>query len=197
MARQSSERANMDTKVTLSVEDGEAEPVRRPSAKQFRFGYLIHDVSRLRRIIMDDIMRPYGITRSQWAMLSALSRSGNMGMTQVDLARLLEIGKVTAGGLLERMETTGHIERRADSSDGRARRVFITEQGYETIRLMIAVASKANKRIMRGVSAEEAKIAEKVMFKIKLNLKDIHEEAALNGKTEEFGSLLKSAEDDL
>lgn len=167
---------------TGNVTGGDA---RRPSAKQFRFGYLIHDVSRLRRIVMDDIMRPYGITRSQWSMLSALSRSGNSGMTQVDLARLLEIGKVTVGGLLERLETTGHIERRADSSDGRARRVFITERGYETIRLMIAVASKSNKRIMKGLTAEEAKIAERALFKIKLNLKDIHEESLLNGKSEE------------
>lgn len=167
---------------TGNVTGGDA---RRPSAKQFRFGYLIHDVSRLRRIVMDDIMRPYDITRSQWSMLSALSRSGNSGMTQVDLARLLEIGKVTVGGLLERLETTGHIERRADSSDGRARRVFITERGYETIRLMIAVASKSNKRIMKGLTAEEAKIAERALFKIKLNLKDIHEESLLNGKSEE------------
>jgi DNA-binding MarR family transcriptional regulator len=161
------------------------DPARRPSAKQFRFGYLIHDVSRLRRIVMDDIMRPYGITRSQWSMLSALSRSGNSGMTQVDLARLLEIGKVTVGGLLERLESTGHIERRADSSDARARRVFITDQGYETIRLMISVASKADKRIMKGLDAAEAKLAEKVLFRIKLNLKDIHQESMLDGNSEE------------
>lgn len=179
------------------LDGGGSIPRRRPSAKQFQFGYLIHDVSRLRRIVMDDIMRPYGITRSQWAMLSALSRSGNTGMTQVDLARLLEVGKVTVGGLLERLETTGHIERRADSSDGRARRVFITDQGYETISVMIAVASKANKRIMKELSAEESKIAERVLFKVKLNLKDIHEESVLNGKAEEFGSLLKVTEDDL
>lgn len=175
----------------------EVQPVRRPSAKQFRFGYLIHDVSRLRRIIMDDIMRPYGITRSQWSVLSALSRSGKGGMTQVDLSRLLEVGKVTVGGLLERLEVTGHIERRADSSDGRARRVFITDQGYETISLMIAVASKANKSIMKGLTAEEARIAEKVLFKVKLNLKDIHEESALSAKVEEFGSFLKFSEEDL
>jgi MarR family transcriptional regulator for hemolysin len=187
----------MAAKATPPAEGTSEDPARRPAAKQFRFGYLIHDVSRLRRIIMDDIMRPYGITRSQWVMLSTLSRSGNTGMTQVDLARLLEVGKVTVGGLLERMETTGHIERRPDNSDGRARRVFITEQGYETIRLMIAVASRANKRIMRGVSAEEARMAEKVLFKLKLNLKDIHEESLLNGKPEEFGSFLKSSEDDL
>lgn len=190
----------MATKAKMETPDATApgsDDARRPAAKQFRFGYLIHDVSRLRRIVMDDIMRPYGITRSQWSMLSALSRSGNSGMTQVDLARLLEIGKVTVGGLLERLETTGHIERRADSSDGRARRVFITEQGYDTIRLMIAVASKSNKRIMKGLTAEEAKIAERALFKIKLNLKDIHEESTLSGKPEEFGSMLKMSEDDL
>jgi DNA-binding MarR family transcriptional regulator len=146
---------------------------------------------------MDDIMRPYGITRSQWSMLSALSRSGNSGMTQVDLARLLEIGKVTTGGLLERLEASGHIERRADTSDARARRVFITEKGFETIGLMIAVAGKANKRIMKGLSAEEAKLAEKLLFKIKLNLKDIHHEHVLTGKTDDSASYIKQTEDDL
>lgn len=170
---------------------------RRPSAKKFAFGYLIHDVSRLRRIVMDDIMKPYSITRAQWSMLSALSRSGNQGMTQVDLARLLEIGKVTTGGLLERLEASGHIERRPDDNDARARRVFITEKGYETIGLMIAVASKANKRIMKGLTPEEAKIAEKVLFKVKMNLKDIHEEHVLNGKAETSLAFLKATEDDL
>lgn len=166
---------------------------RRPSAKQFRFGYLIHDVSRLRRIVLDDIMRPYGITRSQWETLSALSRSGNSGMTQADLARLLEVGKVTVGGLLERLEATGQIGRRADDSDGRARQVFITDQGYDTIRLVIAIAAKADKQNIRGLIAEEVKDEEKVLFKIKLNLKDIHEKSVLNGKSEELGGIFKVA----
>lgn len=181
------------------AEDGavEGDTKRRPAARKFRFGYLIHDVSRLRRIVMDDIMRPYGITRSQWSVLSALSRSGNTGMNQVDLARLLEIGKVTVGGLLERLESSGHIERRADSTDGRARRIYITEQGFETIELMIAVAGKANKRIMKGLTTEEARIAEKALFKIKLNLKDIHEENILNGRAEDAAGVLKISEDDL
>ena len=167
---------------------------RRPAAEQFPFGYLIHDVSRLRRIMMDAVMRPYNITRSQWSTLSSLSRSGNSGMTQVDLARRLEIGKVTVGGLLDRLETTGQIERRADRSDGRARRVFVTDQGFETIRLMVAVSLKANKLIMNGLTAEEAKIAERALFKIKLNLKDIHEENMANGKPEELDSVFKASE---
>lgn len=188
--------AKIENPATDAGPDAAAD-ARRPAAEQFQFGHLIHDVSRLRRIMMDDVMRPYSITRSQWSTLSALSRSGNSGMTQVDLARLLEIGKVTVGGLLDRLETAGQIERRADRSDGRARRVFVTAQGFETIRLMVAVSLKANKRIMNGLTAEEAKTAERALFKIKLNLKDIHEESMANGKPEELGSVFKASEKEL
>src|SRR5215210_165820 len=80
---------------------------KKPEAKPFRFGFLIHDVSRMRRTLFDEEMKPLGITRSQWWALSALSRR-NDGMMQVDLAKLLEVGKVTVGGLIDRLEATGH-----------------------------------------------------------------------------------------
>ena len=161
---------------------------KRPSAKQFRFGYLVHDVSRIRRTVMDQVMRPYGITRSQWSVLSALSRGGNDGMMQVDLARLMEVGKVTVGGLVDRLEASGHVERRADATDRRAKRVFITEQGYEVIRLMVAVSTKINRRILKGLTPAEVQTVEKALMQVKRNLKEFAQETAQTGKTEEFGS---------
>ncbi|WP_327753811.1 MarR family transcriptional regulator (plasmid) [Sphingobium sp. SJ10-10] len=147
-----------------------AEP---PSAQQFTFGYLVHDVSRIRRTMMDLIMRPYDITRSQWSVLSTLSRGGNNGMTQVDLARLMEVGKVTVGGLVDRLEASGHVERRADPTDRRAKRVFITDQGYEVIRLMIDVASKANENLLADSTPEEIEVCELVLSRAKKRLKTI------------------------
>ena len=161
---------------------------KRPSAKQFRFGFLVHDVSRIRRTVLDHVMRPYGITRSQWWVLSALSRSGNDGMMQVDLARLLEVGKVTVGGLIDRLEASGHVRRSADATDRRAKLVFITEQGFEVIRLMITVSAKVNRRSLKGLTPDEVRIAEKVLLKVKHNLKEIAEKTAQSGKGEEFGS---------
>jgi MarR family transcriptional regulator for hemolysin len=151
---------------------------KRPSAKQFRFGYLVHDVSRIRRSVMDDVMRPYGITRAQWSMLSTLSRGGNNGMTQVDIARLLEVGKVTVGGLIDRLEASGHVERRADAEDRRAKRVFITEKGYDVIRLMVTVASKINRRVLKGLSPIEVETVERALLQVKRNLKAIADEVA-------------------
>lgn len=176
-------------KVAASKRQEAAEKAaKRPSAKQFRFGYLVHDVSRIRRTVMDQVMRPYGITRSQWSVLSALSRGGNDGMMQVDLARLMEVGKVTVGGLVDRLEASGHVERRADATDRRAKRVFITEQGYEVIRLMVAVSTKINRRILKGLTPAEVQTVEKALLQVKRNLKEFAQETAQTGKAEEFGS---------
>lgn len=164
----------------------------RPSAQQFTFGYLVHDVSRIRRTVMDLVMRPYGITRAQWSVLSALSRGGNDGMMQVDLARLMEVGKVTVGGLVDRLETSGHVERRPDAKDRRAKRVFITEQGYEVIRLMVEVAAEVNERILADSTKEEVEICEKVLGRVKRNLKDIYSE--YGDTIQDFGSQLNGTE---
>ena len=96
-----------------------------------RFGFLIHDVSRLRRVVVDRALKPLGVTRSQWWVLAFLSRRD--GMTQTALAADLDLTKVAIGGLLDRMEAAGFVERRADQSDGRARRVYLTRQGAKMV----------------------------------------------------------------
>lgn len=172
---------------SVKVVEPKIKPIKRPSAKQFRFGYLVHDVSRIRRVVMDEVMRPYGITRAQWSMLSTLSRGGNNGMMQVDIARLLDVGKVTVGGLIDRLEASGHVERRADAEDRRAKRVYITEKGYDVIQLMIAVASKINRRSLKGVSAEDLEVVERSLVQIKRNLREIADEANITSKAREKG----------
>src|SRR5271156_4844487 len=114
-----------------------------------RFGFLIHDVSRLRRIVVDRALKPLGITRSQWWVLAFLSRRD--GMTQTALAADLDLTKVAIGGLLDRMEAAGFVERRADQSDGRARRVYLTRAGAK----MIAA-------IRESVEAVELEILERI-----------------------------------
>src|SRR3546814_13314439 len=93
----------------------------RPEAVRFRFGYLLHDVSRNRRTLIDHWMKPLGITRAQWPLLSALSRGGNDGMMQVDLARLLVVGKVTIGGPDDRLERGEYVQRRPHPNARRAK----------------------------------------------------------------------------
>ncbi len=109
----------------------EGKPVQKDLNSSLRFGFLIHDVSRLRRIVVDRALKPLGITRSQWWVLAFLSRRD--GMTQTALAADLDLTKVAIGGLLDRMEAVGFVERRADPNDGRARRVYLTKAGAKLV----------------------------------------------------------------
>ena len=153
--------------------DPSVDATTRPSAKPFRFGFLVHDVSRMRRTLFDEQMKPLGVTRSQWSVLAWLSRRGNDGRMQVDLARDLDVGKVTIGGLIDRLEASGHVERRLDSTDRRARRIFITNRGFETIRQMHTVGTQLNEKILAGVSAKDRAITEATLARVKENIRGL------------------------
>jgi len=143
----------------------------KPAAKPFRFGFLVHDVSRMRRTLFDDAMRPLGITRSQWSVLAVLSRSKHEGMMQVEISRFMDLGKVTIGGLIDRLQAQGYVERRMDPADRRARRVYITDKGFEVIAQMQKVGTKLNRSILAGVSREEQRITEETLARVKANIR--------------------------
>lgn len=143
----------------------------RPSVTPFRIGFLVHDVSRMRRTLFDQAVKPLGLTRSQWWVLANLSRHEGGGMMQTELAHLLDVGKVTVGGLIDRLEASGHVERRPDAVDRRAKRIFITAKGYRVIEAMSAVGAELNEVILNGVDPAHVKIAEDVLHDIKENLR--------------------------
>ncbi|MFD2136796.1 MarR family winged helix-turn-helix transcriptional regulator [Novosphingobium resinovorum] len=94
----------------------------------------------MRRIVVDRALKPLGITRSQWWVLAFLSRRD--GMTQTALAADLDLTKVAIGGLVDRMEAGGFVERRADERDARARRIYLTKAGQKLV-------AAIRKRLMR------------------------------------------------
>src|SRR4030088_465640 len=90
---------------------------------ELRLGFLIHDVSRLRRSAFDRCLKALNVTRSQWWVLAYLSRQD--GMTQTRLAEELDVGKVAMGGLIDRLEKGGLVRRASDELDRRIKRIFL------------------------------------------------------------------------
>ncbi len=137
----------------------------------FRAGFLIHDVSRLRRTLFDQRLKPMGITRSQWWVLTNLSRHDSAeGYTQIDLARLLDVGKVTLGGLIDRLEENGLVTRVPDKEDRRSKRVLMSRKGKLLIHKLEAVGVAVNTEIMENISELEAQQLIDVLAKMKKNL---------------------------
>ena len=163
----------MTTEPKKKTKQREAPVASRPVVKPFRFGFLVHDVSRMRNTLFDEVMRERGVTRSQWSVLANLSRVGRDGMMQVDIARHMDVGKVTIGGLIDRLEAAGFVERRLDEEDRRARRIFITDKGFEVIAEMQKAGNKLNRSILMGVSAEDQRITEDTLARVKANIREM------------------------
>ena len=140
-------------------------------SQDFRIGFLVHDVSRMRRTLFDQAMKPLGITRSQWWVLSQLSRHSREGMLQTELARDLDVGKVTVGGLIDRLEASGYVKRTPDASDRRAKRIVITEQGRVVLKQMVSVGQALNQIILDGLSTAEIEQAEQILLVMKDNIR--------------------------
>jgi len=133
-----------------------------------RFGFLIHDVSRMRRIVVDRALKPLGITRSQWWILAFLSRRDGMKLTA--LATDLDLTKVAVGGLIERMETAGFVQRRNDDRDARAKRVFLTAEGTRLVNRIRQQVDDVEADILATVSEAELDAAADALVKIKHRL---------------------------
>ena len=74
--------------------------------------FLIHDVARLVRQEADRRARAHGMTRAQWVILIWLERQP--GLSQKELAEILEVEPITVARLIDRLEARGMVERRAD-----------------------------------------------------------------------------------
>ncbi len=136
----------------------------------FRIGFLIHDVSRLRRTVVDHALRPMGITRSQWWVLVNLSGRKRGGIRQTELARVMDVGKVTLGGLIDRLEARGLVRRYADPTDRRAKRVIMTAKGSRLLADVQEIAAKLNAQIMSGIQRNDVSRAESVLHRMKRQL---------------------------
>jgi DNA-binding MarR family transcriptional regulator len=84
---------------------------------------LMHDVARMLRTRFDQYARTRGLTRAQAIILSRLSRQP--GLSQNEMAAICEVEPITVGRLIDRLEARGLVERRADPSDRRIRRLHL------------------------------------------------------------------------
>jgi DNA-binding MarR family transcriptional regulator len=146
---------------------------------ELRLGFLVHDVSRLRRSVVDRVLKPLGVTRSQWWVLAFLYRAD--GMSQVALAEELDLGKVALGGLIDRLERTGLVSRRADQDDRRIKRVFLTKKSHALISEIRSSVSDTEKIILEDINDGDLRATVRALRKMKENLIAMLGESAEEG----------------
>jgi MarR family transcriptional regulator for hemolysin len=99
---------------------------------QYELLFLLHDVARLLRVDADKRARCHGMTRAQWAILIWLERQP--GISQKELAELLEVEPITVARLIDRLEARGMVERRPDPRDRRIWRLHLCAPAFPMLR---------------------------------------------------------------
>jgi len=79
--------------------------------------WLLTDVGRLMRTKFDQRARLHGMTRAQWQILAWVNRQP--GLSQSELAVIIDVEPITVARLVDRLERRGLIERREDPRDRR------------------------------------------------------------------------------
>jgi MarR family transcriptional regulator for hemolysin len=142
----------------------------RSSPRHIKHGelfYMIHDLSRLVSLYFDRAMGQHQLTRAQWWGMMHVGE--HEGATQTELADVMQMGRASAGKLLERLESKGWIERRPDETDSRVRRVFLTKNANAVRELMTIEGSNLFQDFLDGLSEAEEDSMLNAMRKMKDN----------------------------
>jgi MarR family transcriptional regulator, transcriptional regulator for hemolysin len=108
--------------------------------------------SRLLRNHIDHRAKGRGTTRAQWIVLFRLRQQE--GLSQVDLAEVLELQPISLVRLLDRLVEQGLLERRHDPKDRRANQLFLTASGRQLVDDLDSLRDAIASDVLRGLSKE-------------------------------------------
>ena len=101
------------------------------------------------------VLAAHDVTLPQFDVMATLRFSD--GVTQQELAERLLVTKGNVCGLLDRLERAGWVERRPDTSDGRANRLHLTPAGKRKIEAVLPDHDALVVQSLRTISASDAK----------------------------------------
>ena len=135
--------------------------------------FLLHDVARLVRVDADKRARAHGMTRAQWAILIWLEREP--GISQKELAELLEVEPITVARLVDRLEGRGMMERRPDPRDRRIWRLHLLMPAHLVLREINEQRSEMATMVTQGVDEGSLTIMIEALVRMKSTLtRDSH-----------------------
>lgn len=135
---------------------------------QAAFTAELASANRKLRALVDERARDMGLTLSRARLLMQLAKAD--GPIQSDLAGLLDIEQPTLVRLLDGLERTGMIERRAAPGDRRARRVFLTSAARAQAEDILAFLTELRAGILDGIEERELEIALRVLSRMSRNI---------------------------
>jgi MarR family transcriptional regulator for hemolysin len=131
--------------------------------------------SRLLRNYVDHRAKSRGTTRAQWIVLFRLREQE--GLSQVDLADVLELQPISLVRPLDRLVEHGLVERRSDPRDRRANRLFLTVAGRQLADDLDSLRDAIATDVLQGMPAATIETNLKALRDVKERIKTLAEPA--------------------
>jgi MarR family transcriptional regulator for hemolysin len=136
--------------------------------------------SRLLRNYIDNRAKARGTTRAQWIVLFRLRQQE--GLSQVDLADVLELQPISLVRLLDRLVEHGLLERRHDPRDRRANRLFLTASGRQLVDDLDSLRDAIATDVLQDIPADGIETSLKTLSDIKERIKGLAEPRVIAAK---------------
>jgi MarR family transcriptional regulator for hemolysin len=134
------------------------------------------ETSRLLRNYIDHRAKTRGTTRAQWIVLFRLREQE--GLSQVDLADVLELQPISLVRLLDRLVEQELVERRSDPRDRRANRLFLTAAGRQLADDLDSLRDAIATDVLQGVPTAALETSLKALRDIKDRIKTLGDPAS-------------------
>jgi DNA-binding MarR family transcriptional regulator len=115
-----------------------------------------HAIRRLHQISVGIFLQSVGeggVTPVQYAALQVVSNQP--GIDQRTLARNIALDTSTTGGVVDRLEARGWLERRTSPEDRRARQLYLTRAGDEALAETIPAMLRAQEQILAPLTERQ------------------------------------------
>jgi DNA-binding MarR family transcriptional regulator len=127
--------------------------------------------SRLLRNYIDHRAKVRGTTRAQWIVLFRLRQQE--GLSQVDLADVLELQPISLVRLLDRLVEHGLLERRPDPRDRRANRLFLTHSGRQLVDDLDALRDSIATDVLQDIPSASIQTSLETLRNVKEHIKGL------------------------
>jgi DNA-binding MarR family transcriptional regulator len=116
-------------------------------------GYLLKEASSALRAAMEDVLRPLGMTITQYSCLELLAQ--RPGLSNSELARGAFVTRQSMNVLLQSLERDGTVTRSSGEAAGRVIPVRLTTQGYRRLEKASAAVRTVEDRMLTGLKDTE------------------------------------------
>ena len=115
--------------------------------------WLLHRSAQRMRAAMEEQSAKDGLDLRAYLVLTALRRRA--GQTQLALGQAIGLDKTTLTVLLDRLEKDGHLVRKADPNDRRARLPEATKAGLALQARIARAVTREEKRLLSAFSEQQ------------------------------------------